>query len=305
MFARKSPVGSYGAHRLGLLLIGGGWLAAGLAPAAAEGDAAAASAKQSPVAGAMSAQDLRNLPPLLGQITEHVSAASRELTANRLDAAREQMEKARRLFEAADGLIAETPARGAVKEEGSGGGRRPRSLRLSPAPRGPVPGPLPWDSDDWTDPWWGDDAWDPFAEMHRMHQSMRQMTDEAFRRGDRWPFSGSAWTNLTFAPQADITETDNSYVVRLDIPGADKSTISVNLNGRVLEVAGQSTATVEQKEGDRILRLERRAGQFARSILLPGPVESDKVEARYENGVLTVTVPKAESEGPTKAVPIY
>jgi HSP20 family protein len=98
---------------------------------------------------------------------------------------------------------------------------------------------------------------------------------------------------MSFAPQMDVKDQNGEYIVRFDIPGADKSKITVNVDDRQLTVKGSTDETIEKKDGDRVLRQERRSGQFERSITLPGPVEADKITARYENGVLVVTAPKA------------
>ena len=76
------------------------------------------------------------------------------------------------------------------------------------------------------------------------------------------------------------------------------------MEGRVLTVSGKTEMVNEEKDKDRVIRSERRSGQFQRIITLPGPVKPDKVEAKCEKGVLTVTVPKAEGDATIKNIPV-
>ncbi len=139
--------------------------------------------------------------------------------------------------------------------------------------------------------------WDPLREFHSMRQQMDQMFNDSFGRFQQDPDFQSMWGGTTFSPSMDLEEKDGNYVVRMDIPGVDKSDISVNIEDRVLEVSGKIDETV-QEQGKNQLRKERRTGQFSRSFTLPGPVKAAEMEARYESGVLIITVPKtAEQSG--------
>jgi len=92
----------------------------------------------------------------------------------------------------------------------------------------------------------------------------------------------------------DLTEGEDAYLVRLDMPGLDKSDIDVKVEGMLLTITGSSESEAESRDAaGKTLRRERRSGRFQRTVTLPGPVQADKVDARYENGVLTITVPKA------------
>ena len=108
-----------------------------------------------------------------------------------------------------------------------------------------------------------------------------------------------------FLPHTDIAEENGNYVVTMDLPGADKSKINVNVRDRVLTISGESSSETEKKDGDRFIRHERRSGQFQRIVPLPGPVDADKVQAKHENGILTVTIPKAKDNSIDKSIPVY
>lgn len=89
----------------------------------------------------------------------------------------------------------------------------------------------------------------------------------------------------------------------MDIPGAEKSNISVNITDRMLEVSGQINETVVDK-GKNQLRKERRSGEFRRALTLPGPVKAGEMEAKYENGVLVVTIPKADEKDEARSIKV-
>lgn len=140
------------------------------------------------------------------------------------------------------------------------------------------------------------DTWDPFQELRSMRQQMDQMFNNSFGRFRMSPGFQSLWSGTPFSPSMDVEEQDDRYIVRMDIPGAEKSGLSVTIEDRQLNISGQVDETVEEKN-DHMLRKERRTGRFERSVQLPGSVKADEMTAEYKDGVLTVTVPKgAESE---------
>lgn len=151
-------------------------------------------------------------------------------------------------------------------------------------------------------PGFSDDWW---AEMERLQERISRWMDDAFNRLSRMP-APSLLRQRTewFAPRMDLKDEGDRYVVRFDVPGADKSKLSVQIEDRVLTVTGESGEAVEERRGDQYLRLERRVGRFQRSIVLPGPVDADRMEARYENGVLTVIVPKSSKGPQTRSIRI-
>lgn len=97
-----------------------------------------------------------------------------------------------------------------------------------------------------------------------------------------------------FSPAIDIKETENEFVVKAEIPGIDQKDLSVSLSGDVLTISGEKKEEKEEK-GENVHRVERSFGSFCRSFTLPGEIQEDKIEAKYKNGILTLTLPKAES----------
>ena len=96
----------------------------------------------------------------------------------------------------------------------------------------------------------------------------------------------ASWT-----PSLDFSETEKEYVIRVEAPGIAKEDLEVNLEGQVLAVAGRRTFEHEEK-GEDIFWRERQAGRFLRSVRLPTPVKADEVDARYNDGVVTIRLQK-------------
>lgn len=111
-------------------------------------------------------------------------------------------------------------------------------------------------------------------------------------------FQGPWWPERTwarrFAPAFDISETENEFVVKAELPGVDPKDIEVGLMGTVLTIKGEKKEEKEEKARN-VHTVERSFGSFSRSFRLPTDVVEDKVEAVYKDGVLTMKLPKAES----------
>jgi HSP20 family protein len=136
----------------------------------------------------------------------------------------------------------------------------------------------------------GTAVWSPLAEMGELYARMSQLMHAAWGHG--WHWSGQAW-----APLADLRETDDAYVVELDLPGVKKDDITVELSGNELVVTGDLADGADGQSSRRI----RRSGHIEQRVLLPAaPAEADKVTASLSDGVLTVTVPKSEGDKPRR-----
>jgi HSP20 family protein len=98
--------------------------------------------------------------------------------------------------------------------------------------------------------------------------------------------------NAMFNPHLDLTETDNEFVLRVEVPGIPKENVDVQLVGDVLTISGHRDKTTE-KQGETCLWREQEYGQFSRALRLPMPVIGAKVDAIHNDGVLTVRLPKA------------
>lgn len=131
--------------------------------------------------------------------------------------------------------------------------------------------------------------WNPLREMAAVQNAMDRWFDEAWRNV-RPTFAGSALS-------LDVMETADSYTVKADLPGLDSDKINVSVHEGTLTISAE-IAQPEVDENVRVLLQERPFGQFSRSINLPQPVVGDKVEASYDDGVLTLVLPKVPEVQP-------
>ncbi|MBN2143446.1 MAG: Hsp20/alpha crystallin family protein [Candidatus Aureabacteria bacterium] len=148
------------------------------------------------------------------------------------------------------------------------------------------------------------EAWNPFEEMQRMREAMDHMFQNSLGRFKSSPNYKGLLQDDFFSPDMDLKEKEDQYIVRLDIPGMDKSDINITLSDRVLSVSGRRDIQHQEKDSNQMLRQERYQGQFKRSLTLPGPVDEGKMKAQYQNGVLTIIIPKAVSPKIKKQVKI-
>ena len=133
-------------------------------------------------------------------------------------------------------------------------------------------------------------AWSPFDRL----SSLRDLLDSAFQLASSSSEFGSGW-----APALDLFEDDSKITVQLEAAGMKKEDFDISLQDGVLTVSGERKFESEGHEGES-LRSERSFGAFGRSITLPSAVNPEGVKATYEEGVLTITLPKAEEAKPKK-----
>jgi HSP20 family protein len=133
-------------------------------------------------------------------------------------------------------------------------------------------------------------------ELATMRQMMDRIFDEdMYRMAGGWDRSGGEVASLAL----DVAEKDDAYVVKASLPGVNPDDVEITLADNVLTIRGETKQDQEIKQENYHLR-ERRFGTFMRSVTLPNAVDADKIEAVNENGVLTLTLPKAESVKPRK-----
>ena len=102
-----------------------------------------------------------------------------------------------------------------------------------------------------------------------------------------------------WTPALDYVETEKEFIIRLDLPGVHKENIDLKLVGEVLTITGHREEAKEYRNGNALWK-EREVGKFVRTIRLPFPIEEKKVEAVYQDGILTVTLPKTAVAIPEK-----
>jgi HSP20 family protein len=133
----------------------------------------------------------------------------------------------------------------------------------------------------------------PWSSFDRL-SSLREFLDSAFQ------LAGSArGSSLGWAPALDVYEDDDKMTVQLELAGMKKEDFDISLQDDVLTIAGERKSSQEKQDGE-CFRSERSFGAFRRSVTLPAPVQSGEVKATYQDGILTVTLPKAEEAKPRK-----
>ena len=124
---------------------------------------------------------------------------------------------------------------------------------------------------------------------------LNSMLDDAFAI---WPVVGeSGAVTSAWLPAVDVLENKEGVRITVELPGVKPEDVKLSVENSVLTIRGEKRATYEEKT-DRMHRYERQYGSFERTFALPSTVDVDRVEARYDNGVLTVDLPKAEKAKP-------
>jgi HSP20 family protein len=132
--------------------------------------------------------------------------------------------------------------------------------------------------------------WEPARDIMTLREAMDHLFDEAFTR----PFSnGGGWGT----PAIDMYQTDEEIVVKAAVPGMKADEVQINVTGDILNIKGETKQSNEVKEKTYHMR-EQRWGTFERSLRLPTEVKADQAKAEFEDGILTVTLPKAEKARP-------
>ena len=133
--------------------------------------------------------------------------------------------------------------------------------------------------------------WNPFEELNSLHRDL----DRAFgyTRGDgRTPAGEASW-----APATEVATVPDGWQVRMALPGIKPDDVKIDLNGGTLTVAGERTSSRENGE---LSRTEISYGKFERMLTLPSSVDTDRVAANFDNGMLNLSLPLAESAKPRR-----
>lgn len=129
----------------------------------------------------------------------------------------------------------------------------------------------------------------PLEELYRMRQQMEQLLESAATPPQR--------EAAGVLPLINLTEGKDNYYVRAELPGVKGDELDIQVTANNLAISGERKIAAEE-EGARYHRKEREAGAFSRMIGLPGEVDTDKVEAKLENGILTIVISKSEIAKP-------
>jgi len=136
--------------------------------------------------------------------------------------------------------------------------------------------------------------WRPGRELSTIRDEVNRLFDDFF---SGLPERRRELLEGEWLPSVDIAETDDSVVVKAELPGVEQNDVSITIVNDVLTLKGEKK---EEKEinKENYHRVERSYGSFQRSLSLPTGVQSDKTKATYKDGVLTITIPKAEEAKP-------
>jgi HSP20 family protein len=133
--------------------------------------------------------------------------------------------------------------------------------------------------------------WEPFREVAQLHNELSRLMNNVLE--------GNGRTTQSWVPAVDVWETDTELVYAFDLPGVDPAKIDVEVENDALTVSAERER-VDELEGDRFYRFERRFGAFSRTIGLPQGVAEADIKADYSDGVLEIRVPKPEESKPRR-----
>jgi HSP20 family protein len=141
--------------------------------------------------------------------------------------------------------------------------------------------------------------WEPAREMQTIQQEMNRLFGTFFDAPEGSGRGGDGGTMRRWIPAMDLVEQGDHFVLRADLPGVRDEDVNVELEDNVLTISGERKAEQEdRKEG--YYRVERAVGRFSRSLTLPEGVDPESIEAQFDNGVLTVRIPKPQQRQPRR-----
>lgn len=132
----------------------------------------------------------------------------------------------------------------------------------------------------------------PGADFRRMQREIDRVFENFLPLREENGSETAVWT-----PRVDLIENENDYVIHADLPGVSKGDIKISFQNETLLVSGERRMENTEEKGE-FVRVERSFGHFYRSFALPQPVEVEQIKATFNDGVLTIRVPKAEETKP-------
>lgn len=140
--------------------------------------------------------------------------------------------------------------------------------------------------------------WEPFRDIERLEpfreiDTLQRQMNRLFER--LMPTDGGERMGFAFMPAAELEEKDDAIHLKLEVPGLESQDINVEATPDSIVISGERKSETTTEEGG-VTRSEFRYGRFHREIPLPCQIQNDKVQAEYKNGILRLTLPKAESE---------
>src|SRR5438270_1251719 len=135
--------------------------------------------------------------------------------------------------------------------------------------------------------------WEPFREFATLQDRMNRLFRESYNDAGQ----DESLTTSRFAPAVDVYEDEQQVTLKIEVPGIDETDIDVRVENNTLTVQGERKIEKEEKE-ENYRRVERQYGSFTRTFTLPQTVDSEKVSANYDKGVLKISLPKKAEAKP-------
>lgn len=135
--------------------------------------------------------------------------------------------------------------------------------------------------------------WEPFRELATMREAMGRLWEDSYP----WTFRLATVGDGALLPAVDIYETGSDLVVKAALPGVKPEDLDVNITGNMLTIKAE-TKSEQETEDEKYHRKECYYGAYARTLTIPDSLKADKAEANLENGLLTLTIPKAKEAKP-------
>jgi HSP20 family protein len=130
--------------------------------------------------------------------------------------------------------------------------------------------------------------WRPSGELSSVRREMDRLWNRVFGETPLARSFTEEWS-----PRVDLAETKDNFIIKAELPGLDQKDVNVNISGNVLSIKGEKKKEEEDKD-EHHHHIERYYGSFQRSFQLPANVQTDKIEATFDKGVLQITLPKTE-----------
>jgi HSP20 family protein len=141
--------------------------------------------------------------------------------------------------------------------------------------------------------------WEPAREVRTVQQEMNRLFGTFFDSQAGYGVRANGSGPRRWIPAMDLVEQEDRFVLRADLPGLSEDDVKIELDDNVLRISGARSAEQEERR-EGYYRVERASGSFSRSLLLPEGVDADSIDARFENGVLEVSVPKPAERKPRR-----
>ncbi len=137
--------------------------------------------------------------------------------------------------------------------------------------------------------------WEPFRDAVSLSDAFNSLLRESFVRPGTG--GGPGQVQAVAALPLDLVETENEFIVKASLPGVKPDDVQITVHSDTLTIRG-TLKSEEEKKGDHWHLRERRSGAFQRTVSLSTPIDSDRANAKFEHGVLTLSLPKAEQAKP-------